>query len=195
MTGQSSYRVYAADHSQSIAPTTLRRGEVTPKDGGLFGFGVLVVTVVVFISGASFAGQKLYDTQLAKSPRLAQARANEAAPPGGRGTAPSPFAMSLGAAGAPTTPTPPSPTAREALEAPQPPASVPTPAPVAGPVLRARVAGSDASRLRRTVQPRRVSVAGVTSVSSAPVAPASGALPSERGALAAAAEPVPPNPF
>ena len=96
MTGYPSYRVYAAHHSQSAPPITLRRGEVTPKGGGFLGFGVLTVIVAVFIGSASFGAQKLYDSQLAKSTRVAVAPPAEAVPAAaGDGTAPAPFAMSL----------------------------------------------------------------------------------------------------
>lgn len=187
---QFSYRVYnGADHSQSVAPVAFRtRKGVEPGKGGsgFFGVGLIVVTVVALIGGASFAAQRLLDAELGQSPRLAQAGA--AAPAG-----PS-FANSFGASTAPpvTTTTgaivlPTAPDKSVTPEASAPPAPPPVVATHASAVPRAAVAAADsaASKFRKKLQQRRPTPAG-----SAP----SGPLPSERGGLPATAEP-PPNPF
>jgi len=170
MTGHFSYRVYESDHSQSIAPTTFRTGPRPAKERGFFGFAVLVLVVVAVIGTAGFAGQRMLDAELARSPRLANGGGPAATPN------PSPFAMSLVA---PATPDP----------TPAAPTSV-----TATPVQATTVAAtpeSSASRLRRKLQHRRPT---------APNAPAPGVssgLPSERGAVASPNAPAdpPPNPF
>ena len=171
MTVHTGYRVHAAAQYSQGPSGRLRRGEATSKDGGMWCFGGLVVLVAVFISGASFAGQKLYDAKLS-SPHSARAPGNDAPLVGsgdGNGTPSAPFAMSLSASGSPTTPTL-TPTTAAAAAA-QPATS--TPATVASPV---RV-------VRRNVAPRRA--AGAISV-------AGGALPEGRGAVSAGT-PTPPN--
>lgn len=96
MEDRPSYRVYSPADLKSIAPATLRTGS-GPQKHGFFGFGMVMMVIVVFIGGATFAAQHYVDVKLAEK---AAAKADSAAAAGAAGPAtPSPFAMALSAPG------------------------------------------------------------------------------------------------